>query len=95
MNGHDDEAWLDSLLQRQLPSGLSDEGFQGRVLQRLPRRGRPVLRLLILGLTCGVAAAVLLLASGVGVLSSTGTIPPAVSFCLGTALLWYLADSLA
>jgi hypothetical protein len=94
MNRHDDEAWLDSLLQRQLPSGLPDDGFQERLLQRLPRRPRPVLRLLILGATFVVAAIVPLLSSDAGALFSTGTADIAVPFSLGTALLWYLADCL-
>jgi hypothetical protein len=94
MNRHDDEAWLDSLLQRRLPSGLSDDGFQQRVLQRLPQRERRVRRWLTLSVTWAVAAAVPLLSSDVGVLSAPGTVHLAVPFSLGTALLWYLADSL-
>ncbi|QRO00320.1 hypothetical protein JRI60_15455 [Archangium violaceum] len=94
MNGHDDEVWLDSLLQRQLPSGLPDEGFQARLLQRLPRRPRPVLRLLILGAACGVAAVPLIISAEVAALSSSGPADLAVPFSLGTALFWYLVDCL-
>jgi hypothetical protein len=95
MNGRDDEAWLDTLLQRQLPSGLSDEGFREQLLQRLPPRERPVRRAVILGLTWLVAAATLLLPTGeAGVLSTPDAGSLAVPCCLGTALLWYLADRL-
>ncbi len=93
MNGHDDEAWIQSMLQRRPPSELSDGGFQHRVLQRLPPRERPVRRLLALGVTWGVTAAFSLLSWDAGVLSSGG-VSPVVPFSLGTALLWYLGDAL-
>ncbi|QRK04483.1 hypothetical protein JQX13_30010 [Archangium violaceum] len=96
MNGRDEEAWLDTLLQRQLPSGLSDDGFRERVLQRLPPRARPWRRALILGVTWLVAGAALLLPTGggSGVLSSSDAGSLVVPFSLGAALLWYLADRL-
>ncbi|OJH37003.1 hypothetical protein [Cystobacter ferrugineus] len=94
MNGHDDEAWLQSMLQRRPPSELSDGGFQHRVLQRLPRRERPAMRLLALGTTWGVTAAFSLLSWDAGVFSSSGMVPPVVPFSFGTALLWYLVDAL-
>jgi hypothetical protein len=95
MNGRDDEAWLDTLLQPQLPSGLSGDGFQEQLLGRLPPRERPVRRALILCLSWLAAAATLLLTTGeAGVLSSAGVPDLAVPCCLGTALLWYLADCL-
>jgi hypothetical protein len=96
MNGRDDEVWLDMLLQRQLPSGPSDDGFREQLLQRLPPRERPARRAFGLGLTWLVAAATLLLPMGEGslVLSSTDAGSLAVPCCLGTALLWYLVDRL-
>ena len=96
MNGPDEEAWLDTLLQKQLPSGLADDGFQLQVLERLPPRERPWRRVLSLGVTWAVALAVLLLPSGESVLGAaaaeTGNL--VVPCSLGTALLWYLADCL-
>lgn len=41
MNGRDDEAWLDTLLQRRLPSKLSDDGFRRDVLRHLPPESGP------------------------------------------------------
>ena len=94
MNGHDDEAWIQSMLQRRPPSELSESGFQHRVLQRLPRRERPARRLLALGATWGVTAVFSLLSLDAGVFSSSGGMSPVVPFSLGTALLWYLVDAL-
>jgi hypothetical protein len=96
MNGRDDEVWLDTLLQRQLPSGTSDDGFREQFLQRLPPRERPVRRAFGLGVTWGVAALTLLLPTGEGslVLSSLDAGNVAVPCCLGTALLWYVVDCL-
>jgi hypothetical protein len=94
MNGRDDEAWLDTLLQRQLPSSLSNDGFQEQLLQRLPPRERKGRRVFILGVSWLVAAAVLLLPTGGGdlVVSSVQAGSALVPSCLGAALLWYLAD---
>ena len=95
MNVRDDEAWLDTLLQRQLPSGPSDDGFRARLLERLPPPERPRRRAFGLGLTWLVAALSLLLPSGEGTLvfsSDTGNL--LVPCCLGTALIWYLVDRL-
>lgn len=94
MNGRDDEAWLDTLLQRQLPARLSDEGFQVQLLQRLPQRERKGRRVFILGVAWLLAAAALLLPTGGGhlVISSVETGSALVPSCLGAALLWYLAD---
>jgi hypothetical protein len=95
MNDRDDEAWLDTVLQRQLPSGLSDDGFQEQLLRRLPPRERPLRRALILGFSWLAAAVTLLLTTGeAGALSSVAVPDLAVPCCLGTALLWYLADCL-
>jgi hypothetical protein len=95
MNGRDDEAWLDALLQRQLPSGLSDDGFREQLLLRLPPRERPVRRAFILGLSWLVAAATLWLTLGEAeALSSDGVGDLTVPCCLGIALIWYLADCL-
>jgi hypothetical protein len=96
MNGPHEEAWLDTLLQKQLPSGPEADGFQLQVLDRLPPRERPWHRALCLGATWAVALAVLLLPSGDSVLGAaaveTGNL--VVPFSLGTVLLWYLADRL-
>lgn len=94
MNGRDDEAWLDTLLQRQLPASLSDEGFQEQLLQRLPQRERKGRRVFILVVAWLVAAAALLLPTGGGhlVVSSVEAGSALVPSCLGTALLWYLVD---
>ena len=96
MNGRDDEVWLDTLLQRQLPSGPSDDGFREQLLQRLPPRERPMRRALGLGVTWLVALASVLfpMGEGIGVLSSTDTGSLLVPCCLGTALIWYLVDCL-
>jgi hypothetical protein len=94
MNGHDDEAWIQSMLQRRPPSELSDGGFQHRVLQRLPRRERPAMRLVALATTWGMTAVASLVSWDAGVFSSSGAVPPVVPFSLGTALLWYLVDAL-
>lgn len=77
-------------------NGRDDEVWLDTLLQRLPPRERPVRRAFILGLTCLVAAATLLLPTGEGsvVLSSTDAGSLAVPCCLGTALLWYLVDRL-
>ncbi len=96
MNGHEDEAWLDSMLQRRLPPELPEEGFPLQVLDRLPPPERPWLRAFLLCVTCVVALAVLLLSlaePAVGAAAATGT-PPVVPFSLGTALVWYVADRL-
>ncbi len=96
MNGRDDEVWLDTLLQRRLPSELSDDDFQARLQRRLPPRERPGLRALSLAVTWGVALAALLIPSGDAVVASaaaeTGNL--VVPFSLGAALLWYVADRL-
>jgi hypothetical protein len=95
MNVRDDEAWLDTMLQRQLPTGPSDDGFREQLLGRLPPSERPLRRVLGLGLTWLVAALSLLLPSGEGNLvfsSDTGGL--LVPCCLGTALIWYLVDRL-
>jgi ferric-dicitrate binding protein FerR (iron transport regulator) len=96
MNGHDDEAWLDTLLQRQPPSELADDDFQRQLLRRLPPRERPVLRALGLLVIWMVGLAVLMMLSGETVVASaaaeTGSL--VVPFSLGTALLWYVADRL-
>jgi anti-sigma factor RsiW len=94
MNGRDDEAWLDTLLQRQLPSSLSDEGFQQQLLQRLPPRERKARRVFILVVAWLVAAAALLLPTGGGelVVSSVEAGSALIPSCLGAALLWYLVD---
>lgn len=95
MNGRDDEAWLDTLLQRQLPSGLSDDGFREQVLLRLPPRERRGRRAVFLGVTWLVSAAALLLPAGggAGVLSASPDAGSLLVPCsLGAALLWYLAD---
>ncbi|AKJ05932.1 hypothetical protein ATI61_110322 [Archangium gephyra] len=95
MNVRDDEAWLDTLLQRQLPSGPSDDGFREQLLERLPPPERPKRRAFGLGLTWLVAALSLLLPSGEGHLvfsSDTGSL--LVPCCLGTALIWYVVDRL-
>lgn len=94
MNGHDDEAWLQSMLQRRPPSELPEGGFQHRVLQRLPRRERPAMRLLALGATWGMTAAFSLLPWGAGVFASSWEVSPVVPFSLGTVLLWYVVDAL-
>jgi len=96
MNGRDDEVWFDTLLERQLPSGPSDDGFRERVLLRLPPRERPLLRVLTLGVTWLVAAGALLLPTGSGgvVLSSMDAGSLILPCSLGAALLWYLADRL-
>jgi hypothetical protein len=94
MTGRDDEAWLDSLLQRQDPSSLAGTGFREQILRRLPPRERPWLRAFLLGLSCLLALALLLLSSDGPVLAAEGTGEPSffIPCCLGTALLWYLAD---
>ncbi len=97
MNGRDDEVWLDTLLQRQLPSGTSDEGFREQLLERLPPRERPVRRAFILGVTWVVAAVILILSTEEGRLvlaSTTDTSGLVVPWCLATALSWYLVDRL-
>lgn len=97
MNGRDDEVWLDTLLQRQLPSGPSDDGFREEILQRLPPRERPARRTLGLGLTWVVAAVITLVLPTGGetqVLSSLYEGSLIVPCCLGTALLWYVVDRL-
>ena len=95
MTGRDDEAWLDSLLQGQGPSGLAEAGFRERILRRLPPPERPWLRAFLLGLSWLLALAVLLLLpSGEVMLAAEGQGEQRllIPFCLGTALLWYLAD---
>ena len=97
MNGRDDEVWLDTLLQRQLPSGTSDDGFREELLQRLPPRERPVRRAFGLGLTWLVAAVITLVLPTGGesmVLSTVYEGSLLVPCCLGTALLWYVVDRL-
>jgi hypothetical protein len=95
MNGHEDDVWLDTLLQRQLPAALSDEGFRERLARRLPPRERPWLRAFALGLSVVVAlAAVLLLPLGESMAVATSAGDWTVPSCLGAALVWYLADCL-
>jgi hypothetical protein len=96
MNGRDDEAWLDSLLQRRLPPTLSDDGFRRDVLRTLPPRERPALRAFILVLSWLAAALTLILPVGgdAVLLSSMGAGQFAILSCLTTAVLWYLADRL-
>jgi len=96
MNGHEEEAWLDSMLQRRLPPELPEEGFPLQVLDRLPPRERPWLRAFLLCVTWGVALVVLLLSSedtAVGAAVETGN-NLVVPFSLGAALVWYVADRL-
>jgi hypothetical protein len=95
MNARDDEAWLDSLLQRQLPSVLSDEGFREQLLQRLPPRERPWLRVPLLGVTWWVGLAALLLPSSEAMVASVQAGSLLVPSSLGAALLWYLGDCLS
>ncbi|WP_224369626.1 hypothetical protein [Hyalangium versicolor] len=96
MNNRNDEAWLDTLLQRQLPTGLSDDGFREQLLRRLPPRKRPVRRALILGLTWVLAAVPLLLTTGdTGTLMLVEAGSLLIPCSLGTALLWYLWVSIA
>lgn len=94
MNGRDDEVWLDTLLQRSLSPGPSEDTFSERVLERLPPRPRPVRRALLLGVTGLAAAGALLLPElgGAGAVSVPDTQALLVPSILGTALLWYLAD---
>lgn len=97
MNGRDDEVWLDTLLQRQLPSGPSDDGFREQLLERLPPPERPMRRVFGLGLTWLVGAlSLLLLPTGEEsmVLSSMYAGNLAVPCCLGTVLIWYVVDRL-
>lgn len=97
MNGRDDEVWLDTLLQRQLPSGPGDDGFREDILQRLPPRERPVRRAFGLGLAWLVAVVItLLLPTGEQplVLASLHEGNLIVPCCLGTALVWYVVDRL-
>jgi hypothetical protein len=96
MNGRDDEAWLDTLLQRRLPPTLSDDGFRREVLRNLPPRERPALRAFILVLSWIAAALTLILPVGgdMVLLSSTDAGVFVVPACLATAVLWYLADRL-
>ena len=96
MNGQDDEAWLDTMLQRQLPSELADDDFQARLLRRLPPRERPGLRALGLAVTWVVALAALMGTSGDTVVASVATETGnlVVPFSLGAALIWYVADRL-
>jgi hypothetical protein len=94
MTGRDEEAWLDSLLQRQAPSSLAERGFREQILRRLPPPERPWLRAFFLGLSVLLALAVLLASSGEAVLAAEGAREESflIPSCLGTALLWYLAD---
>jgi hypothetical protein len=97
MNGHEDEAWLDSMLQRRLPPELPEEGFPLQVLDRLPPPERPWLRAFLLCVTCVVALAVLLLSladSAVGAATAETGNTLVVPFSLGAALVWYVADRL-
>jgi hypothetical protein len=95
MNGHEDEAWLDTLLQRQLPSELANDDFQKQLLRRLPSRWRPELHALALVVVWGLAFAALLMVSGDTVVASVAeTHNLIVPSCLGTALLWYVVDCL-
>ena len=93
MNARDDDAWLDAMLQRQLPPGPSDDGFREHLLARLPPPERPWRRALGLGLTWLVAGVCLLwtLGENPGVLSAS-TDSLLVPSCLGVALLWYLVE---
>jgi hypothetical protein len=95
MNGHEDEAWLDSMLQRRLPPELPEEGFPLLVLDRLPPRERPLLRAFLLCVTWVVALVVLVLSladTAVGAAAvETGNHHVVVS-SLGAALVWYVAD---
>ncbi|WP_309890443.1 hypothetical protein [Archangium sp.] len=97
MNGHEDEAWLDSMLQRRLPPELPEEGFPLQVLDRLPPPERPWLRAFLLCVTWLVALAVLLLSladSAVGAAAAEAGNHHVVAFSLGAALVWYVADRL-
>ncbi len=96
MNGRDDEVWLDALLQRQLPATLSEDGFREQVLRRLPPHARLWLRVLILGLSWGVAGLSLLIPVGgeAMLIASTDAGSMAIPSILGAALLWYFADHL-
>ena len=98
MNGHEDEAWLDSMLQRRLPPELPEDGFPFQVLDRLPPRERPWLRAFLLCVTWVVALVVLLVLSAgdtaVGAAAVETGNHHVVAFSLATALVWYVADRL-
>ncbi len=94
MNERKQEEWLDTLLQHPLPPQLGDdEGFQVRLLRRLPARERPWLRALVLGASWALAALALLWALAGPRLSDAEPGAPLAAFCLGPALLWYLVES--
>ena len=89
MTRPDDEAWLTTLLERRSPPAPDD--FSARVLERLPRQPRPLRHRLGLMALWGTLA--VLASWGASALSpASGTPHPVMAFCLGTALLWYLAD---
>lgn len=92
MTAPDDEAWLTEMLQRRPPSTPAPDDFPGRVLTRLPRRPRPLRRWLGLAAVWGTTAAISLAGADLLGLGATGAPHPVVAFCLGTALLAYLAD---
>ena len=92
MTAPDDEAWLTEMLQRRPPSAPAPDDFSGRVLARLPERPRPLRRWLGLAAVWGTTAAVSLVGADLLGLGATGDPSPVIAFCLGTALLGYLAD---
>ena len=92
MNGHEDEARLDAMLQRRLPPELPEDGFPLQVLDRLPPRERPWLRAFLLCVTWVVALVVLVLSSAVGAAAAETGNNHVVAFSLVAALVWYVAD---
>ncbi|MBM7113691.1 hypothetical protein [Archangium primigenium] len=94
MNDRDEETRLDTLLRHQGLPSLPDDGFQMRVLQRLPPPERKGRRALVFLLTGVMAIGVLVLTSegGNGVKSSLEAGSLLVPSSLATALLWYLVD---
>lgn len=94
MNDRDEETRLDTLLRHQGLPSLPEDGFQMRVLQRLPPPERKGRRALVFLLTGVVAVGVLVLTSegGNGVTSSVESGSWVVPSSLATALLWYVVD---
>lgn len=86
-----DDPWLDSMLQRRLPSALSEEGFSLRVLEQLPQRPSRTRRALTLGAIWGAAlTAPWLTAAVAGWRTAMPVGDITLPVCLGTTLLWYL-----